>query len=482
MMGFELRDYQDKIVHDTRSMLREGHRSVVLVSPTGSGKGVLLPFIAHGLVKNGKRVLIMAHRQNLVDQLEKAVSQFGVAFSRIRGNQRVRYNCMIGMTQSVVSRLDKIPAPDYILTDEGHHGTSPTNRKIYDYFPNATRLFLTATPIGADGEGLSSVASAMVLGPAVKWLIEQEHLARYTYIKPKNNIDISRIKFKGNGDVNEKSAADEIKRSFHVGDAVEKYLEWMKGKPCIVFCSGIKHAEEVAEAYCAAGIKASAISGTMKRSEIKKLIEGLSNGSVEVLCSADLIGEGTDIPCLQGIQMLRPTKSIVIFLQQCGRALRPKPDGSYAIIIDHVGNNVDLGFPCDERDWSLEGKPKKEVPIKTCERCSRSFHAHEAREEAGKACGDDVCPLKSFEHVAKPREVVREVIDDEMEVINDPWEWAGGIQPAQAFGEELQALIAKADTEEKLKQIARARGYKPAWWIRQAELKGLRKPVKKFWK
>ena len=476
-----LRPYQNDIISGLRGKFREKHQSVVLVSPTGSGKGTLLPFIASGISKNEKTVLIMAHRQNLIDQLCAALDSFDLCYSVVAGNKRIRYKCMIGMVQTIVSRLDNIPEPDYILVDEGHHSTADTYVKIFERFPNAKRVLLTATPEDGNGDGLVKVASAMVIGPAVRWLIENEYLSRYVYIRPPPSIDLKAIKFKTNGDVNEKSAVREIRKSFHVGDAVDLYRKWMDGKPNIVFCCDISHAKEVAEKYREAGYRAEAIAGTMSRSEQKRLLGGLKTGAVQVLCSADLIGEGTDIPCLQGIQMLRPTQSIVIFLQQCGRALRLKPDGSDAIIIDHMGNCVEMGFPCDVRDWSLEPKKKKkEVCLKTCDKCQRSFHAHEARQIAASECPEDVCPIASGA-LSKPRDDREfQVIDAEMEVVIDPWEWAGGIDPVLARGEEWAALMAKADSVDKLKQIGRARGYHHLWATRQAVSKGLMKETRQF--
>lgn len=476
-----LRPYQNDIVQGVRQKFREKHQSVVIVSPTGSGKGTLLPYVASGVVRNDLKVLIMAHRQNLIDQLCEALDSFDLCYSVISGRKHIKYNCMIGMVQTIAPRLSNIPEPDYILVDEGHHSTADTYLKIFEKFPNAKRILLTATPEDANGDGLIKVASAMVIGPTVRWLIEQGFLSRYTYIKPPSSVDLASIKYKANGDVNEKSALKQIRKSFHVGDAVDLYRKWMDGKPNIVFCVDISHAKEVAEAYQKAGYRAEAISGLMSRSEQKRLLGGLKTGEVQVLCSADLIGEGTDIPCLQGIQMLRPSKSIVIVLQQWGRALRVKPDGSNAIIIDHMQNCVDMGFPCDVREWSLEPKKKKgEVCLKTCDRCQRSFHAHEAKEKAAEECSDEKCPMGQVSIERPQHEREFEVIDVEMEVIEDPWAWLGGINPALASGAEYTAMMEKADSVEKLKQICRARGYNHRWATVQAVKKGLIKETRQF--
>lgn len=460
----KLRPYQADLVNGARKSMRLGNNGIVLVLPTGGGKGKILPYIASGLVQNGKRVLVLAHREKLIKQLCESMDGFDLCYSRITSNRRIQYPCMIGMVETVRRRLEKMPEPDYILIDEAHHSVSSQYKAIFAKWPNAKRIGVTATPARPDGKGLNEVFSDIVIGPSMRWLIDEGFLAEYDYYAPPSDVDFSNVRMDKKGEYNEKDAEEAISASRTiVGDAVRHYKQLMPGKPAMVFCTGIQHAKDVAAEFNAAGIPSASIDGTMPSSEQEALMDDLAEGRILCLMSADLIGEGVDVPCVVGCIMLRKTASVVIFLQQAGRALRLKPDGGKAIILDHVGNCQTHGYPADHREWSLEGAPKKSsVCLKTCSRCSRSFHAHEAKRIASEECGDGECPIKNGSETAVERKEI-EVIDADLVAVNDPYAWTGGIDIALARGAEYEALIAKADTEDKLKQIERIRGFKKGW-------------------
>lgn len=480
----KLRPYQENVVNGARNAFRVGRRSVVLVVPTGGGKSAIIGAITQGLVTNNKRVLIMAHRTRLIMQLKETLTKFGIQVSHITGTRKTRLLCMLGMVETVRRRMDKLPEPDYIIVDETHHVLSSQYLSVVNKYPNAKIIGVTATPSRTDGKGLGEVFEEMVLGPAMKWLIDEGFLAQYRYFMVPSHIDLDQIKRDAKtGDYNEKDAASAVRKSHIVGDAIGHYKQYVDGKTGIVFCTGIDHAKEVAQEFNDAGIPSAAIDGTMDDKEQDRLMRSLAAGSIKLLMSADLIGEGVDVPSINCVFMLRPTESVVIFLQQAGRVLRLKEDGSYAYIFDHVQNAKRHGLPCDPRTWTLEMPKKKENEIKTvqCQKCQRVFNAFTAKNDAALSCADSVCPIKNG--ISRPvQERVVEVIDENLVEVNNPWEWAGGIDPILARGPEWEALLAKADTEEKLKQICRARGYNKGWWIRQAEMKGLRKPVRQFWR
>ena len=477
----KLRDYQADLVQKTRLSFRSGNKSVVMVAPTGAGKTALISAIVQGIVSNEKRVYVLAHRSRLISQIASTLDKFGVCYDVIRGSKRMRYLCGLAMVETLRRRIEKMPEPDFIICDESHHACSSQYRAIFDHWPNAKRIGVTATPARTDGKGLGEVFDDMVIGPTMAWLIENGFLARYRYLQIPSHIDLSEIKQNSKGDYDEKSAAGAIRKSHVVGDAIENYRKYLDGKTAIVFCTGIDHAKEVAEEFSQAGIPSAPIDGTMKDSEQEYLLSQLDKAEIKCLMSADLIGEGVDVPTVNGAIMLRPTKSVVVFLQQAGRALRVKPDGSYAVIIDHVGNHKDHGYPADQRAWSLDGAPKKEGEIKTrmCDKCGRVFDAFSAQATAEAECSEEPCPVA--DGISRPiAERVTEVIDESLVEAVNPWEWAGGIDPVLAAGAEYNALIAKADTEDKLKQIQRARGYNARWVTHMAVQKGLRKKTRSF--
>lgn len=190
----KLRPYQDDLVNGARKSLRLGNNGIVLVLPTGGGKGKILPYIASGLVTNGKRVLVLAHREKLIKQLCESMDGFDLCYSRVTSNRRIQYPCMIGMVETVRRRLEKMPEPDYILIDEAHHAVSPQYKAIFAKWPNAKRIGVTATPARPDGKGLNEVFSDIVIGPSMRWLIDEGFLAEYDYYAPPSDVDFSKVR------------------------------------------------------------------------------------------------------------------------------------------------------------------------------------------------------------------------------------------------------------------------------------------------
>ena len=173
----------------------------------------------------------------------------------------------------------------------------------------------------------------------------------------------------------------------------------------------------------------------------------MANGTVDGVCSCDLISEGTDIPAIGCAILLRPTKSKGLYFQQVGRALRPCSGKDYAFILDHVGNTQEHGLPYQEQDWTLEGEKKKrnqkakETAVKV-QQCLSCFTVHEPAP---------VCPMCGH---------VYEIKD------NTPKQVDGKLQEITALTLEKKAKkieVAKSQSLEELLKVAEQRGYKPEW-------------------
>jgi superfamily II DNA or RNA helicase len=219
----------------------------------------------------------------------------------------------------------------------------------------------------------------------------------------------------------------------------------------------------------------------MSSAEREDLISSLADGRLNVLTSCELISEGVDVPVVSGAILLRPTQSLAMFLQQIGRALRPKPDGSSAVILDHVGNVHRFGMPDSDRDWSLDGKAgKRKAPdVTTCELCFKTFPKGAARAQAENCRGVDgeVCPFAQDDSESQKQPPM--VVDGELQKVTDirptvrP-SWAKGLPiDKTATGRNFFRLLELADTKEKLEEIAKARGYDPRWvthkWAERVE-------------
>jgi superfamily II DNA or RNA helicase len=145
------------------------------------------------------------------------------------------------------------------------------------------------------------------------------------------------------------------------GDAVAEYRSHADHKPCVAFCVSIVHARATAELFEKSGYRAAAVHGELPVVERDRLIAGLGTGEIEVLTSCEILGEGVDIPTIGCAILLRPTRSLAVYLQQVGRGLRPAPGKSHLIVLDLAGNALEHGLPDEERHWTLAGAPKRKA-------------------------------------------------------------------------------------------------------------------------
>lgn len=448
-----LRDYQQISIDEIRKVFPENRR-VLFVLPTGGGKTVVFTYIAQNAKRKGI-VLILAHRQEIVDQISKALYKFGVSHGIIMPGVPMTYDdVQVGMVQTVARRLHKIHTPNLIIIDEAHHAVAGTWNKITTHFPDAKILGVTATPQRKDGKGLKSAFDVMIVGLSVKKLIEMGFLSGFDLYAPPTAVDLTDVKTEM-GDYSLAEIEKIMDKASITGSAVGHYKKYLNGAPAIVFCTTLAHSAHVCEQFRAEGWRADSIDGKMSKEERRDRVERLGNGQLNVLTSVDIVSEGFDLPVVQGAILLRPTKSLALYLQQVGRCLRPKPNGSRAVILDHVGVVHNLGMPDEPRAWTLDGKLKgpKKAPTQ-CKKCYKCFYTKPL-------CEDNECPLSK--PTSGGRDAPKEV-DGELQAVSDPYAWAKGIDIAFAKGEEWTALLHHADGKiDRLQQIQKIRGYKQGW-------------------
>lgn len=399
----ELRLYQEKLKIAARKALRESE-SVCVVLPTGGGKTVIFCSMAKSAVERKKTVWICVHRIELLEQTCKALNAFGIPHGIIAPNvPECAAYVQVVMIQTLKRRLSRWTPPDVLIIDECHHAPSTTYAEIIKWLPAGSKsLGFTATPERLDGKGLIHQYKHLVVGPQIKELIEQGWLVPPEVISKKVNFDPRELHTKY-GDYVKEEAAALIDKPQITGDAVKHYKEFANGTAAVAFCINVAHANHVAEQFTAAGIPATAVYGSLPPADRKLRLDAFRQGSIKVLTSADLISEGFDLPRIETAILLRPTKSLALYLQQVGRALRPDPANgkTKAIIIDHVQNWVLHGLPDMERDWQLEGRVKRkrssdgeeeEIVCTTCENCFRVFE------------GKNKCPYCGWEKEKQVRE------------------------------------------------------------------------------
>lgn len=342
----ELREYQIDLVNGVSRSWRTGHRTPCIVLPCGGGKSVIVAEMAKRTAERGKYILFLVHRKELCEQILRTFLWWGVDMRFVR----------IMMVQTACHRLGKMPCPDLIITDENHHSKASSYTKIYDYYRDAYRVGVTATPVRLDGSGLSDVNDDLVIGVSAKWLIENHCLAPYDYYAP-SVADLSTVKVR-RGEFDAKSAEKIMLESKVYGDVIGYYRKFADGMQAVCYCTTVKHSQAMAAQFRAAGIDAAHIDGQMKKAERTKIVEEFRRGAIDILCNVDLISEGFDVPDCSCVIMLRPTQSLTLFIQQAMRCMRYRR-GKRAVILDHVGNYARHGMPDDDREWTLEGKPKR---------------------------------------------------------------------------------------------------------------------------
>lgn len=461
-----LSPYQSTGVDDVYAAFSGGAQRVLFTLPTGGGKTQVFTKIAQLAAEANTRTCIMVHRDALLIQASRKLYECGVQHSIIAPGRSSRYNDLVSVAsvQTLVRRLDRYEF-DFLIPDEAHHAVSPTYQKVFAAFPQAHVLGVTATPIRTDGQGLNAVFDAMVCGPSIGELIREGYLVEPVYTGAEKLVELSSVRTRM-GDFDQRELAKIMDRSEITGDAVDHYRKLCPGKPAVAFCVSVKHAEDVAADFAAAGFRAASIDGTMDVAEIRRRTAGLSDGSIQVLTSCDLVSEGFDAPGVVAAILLRPTKSLAVYLQQVGRALRPAcsvhqlPDAAarlaaiaasskpHAIILDHAGNcfRPGFGFADDEREWTLEGRKKRAtsgngaaaIPIRQCPKC---FRCHRP---------GPTCPACGHVYVVvseSPAIVAGKLVQIDKEAVR----------------RARQGMISAARSYAELKDVAGKLGYSAQW-------------------
>jgi DNA repair protein RadD len=381
-----LRPYQETFTADISAAFRAGCRRVVGTMATGSGKGTVAAAMAQRAAEKGHRVLILAHRKELIEDLSNRIGNAGVPHGVIAANRSMDLSLpvQVASVDTIARRLHQVPAPTLIIQDEAHHLIVGNKwSKVIATWPNAHLVGLTATPERLSGEGLGEghggYFQRLILGPSPQWLTDEGYLSRAKILQPPPCDELSSIKRFDTVTGREK-VRQIMMRPQAIGDPVGYYrrkIAPVHTGTVLGFCVSIPHAQMMEEMYRREGIPSASLSGKTDPQLRRQMIADLGTGKLRALFSCEIISEGTDIPSVTGVQLFRPTDSLTLYLQQVGRALRVCEGKQYAVVLDHVGNSHRHGFPTDEHAWSLEGKAKRkqgERPpsIKVCPECFAS--------------------------------------------------------------------------------------------------------------
>ena len=445
-MSYVLADYQQDVKSGIYSAYANGARNVMAVLPTGAGKTVVMGSVAHEYDGYG---VSMAHRGHLVGQLSLALAREGLHHDIIAPDEVIRtiikahiadpeigrqyYNARAPWKVASVQTIVRRHLPDswtkqvgMIHGDEGHHYLADNMwGRAVNIFPNAYGLFPTATPIRGDGIGLGrghgGIVDSMVVGPDMRWMIDQGHLTDYhVYMPLAEDLDMEGVEVTASGEFNMEKTKKRVKGSAKiVGDVVGRYLEFAAGLKGITFAVDIEHANAICAEYNRRGVPAVIVEATTPETERRAIFGRFKTGDLMQIVNVDLLGEGVDVPAVQVVSMARPTASFSLYAQQFGRALRllvspilraawhtytpmqrkqhiAESGKPRAIIIDHVGNLIThRGAPDMRKEpWTLEARSKKRgaddgIPLRACAKC---FEPYERIHPACPWCGWEPAP------------------------------------------------------------------------------------------
>ena len=335
----ELRPYQKESKAAVFEQWRSGIRRTLLVLPTGCGKTIVFAKITEDCVRNGDRVLILAHRGELLEQAaDKIAKATGLGCATEKAEQSCLgswFRITVGSVQSLMreSRLKRFPE-DYfntIIIDEAHHCISDSYQRVLNHFPDAKVLGVTATPDREDMKNLGQVFESLAYEYTLPKAIKEGYLSPIKAVTIPLQVDLTGVGIQS-GDF---KAGD-------LGTTLDPYLEriaeemekYCREKKTVVFLPLVKTSQKFRDILNAHGFRAAEVNGeSQDRAEI---LEDYASGKYNVLCNSMLLTEGWDCPDVDCIVVLRPTKVRSLYCQMVGRGTRLAPGKDHLLLLDFL--------------------------------------------------------------------------------------------------------------------------------------------------
>ena len=413
MKKIELFDYQE----DMKARIEKAlcfHRSVMAQMPTGTGKTVLLASVVESFLREHSNcnVWIVAHRRELVSQIRETIERVFSKItpslftlkegstshpdplssgareetapprrseplrSKVGGPSKVSPDCLSASAfnvpikavsiQWLSKHYDEIEEePGMIVIDEAHHALAKTYKEMWERFPKAKFLGLTATPCRLNGKGFTDLFDVLVQSWSVPEFISKGRLATYDFVSIKSDGVTQRLidslqKRGADGDYQNKEMDMLLNKKPSIERLYRSLEEFGKDRKGIVYAINISHAQKITKLYQEHGVKAIAIDSKTPATERQQDIEAFKKGDIQVLVNVDIFSEGFDCPDVEFVQLARPTLSLAKYLQMVGRGLRVAKGKKNCVIIDNVGLYRVFGLPSQVWNWNamFEGKLK----------------------------------------------------------------------------------------------------------------------------
>ena len=342
-----LRPYQDQALRAVREAYRQGHRSALVVMPTGTGKTVLFAEISR-LAKGP--VLVLAHRQELVEQAREKISNWcddvvAVEMADQRGFTKpdgTRPKIAVASIQTLSQRLRQAPKDAFkiVVVDEAHHATSDSYRKVLDHF-DAWLLGVTATPDRSDRAPLGDVFSTVAFAYDVRQAIADGWLCPIRSFLVQTRADFSHAR-KVAGELATRDVEDVLTRELHLAEIVTPILRERGDRPAIVFAASVAHAHALCRVFNEQTGEpefAAALDGTSPYDVRAPVLDRFKRGEVKVLVNCSLFTEGFDVPQIALVAIARPVLSRSFYAQMVGRGTRLSEGKQDLLVLDFVPVN-----------------------------------------------------------------------------------------------------------------------------------------------
>ena len=348
----ELRQYQEEARQAVEKQWEDGIQKTLLVLPTGCGKTIVFAKITEDRVRRGDRVLILAHRGEL---LEQAADKIGKVTRLGCAMEKAEQTCLgswfrvvVGSVQSLMreKRLGRFPV-DYfgtIIIDEAHHCISDSYQKVLRHFENAKVLGVTATPDRGDMRNLGEVFDSLAYEYTLPKAIREGYLSPIKALTIPLQLDLSGVAMQS-GDFKAGDIATALDPYlYQIADEMSKYC---RDRKTVVFLPLVKTSQKFRDILQEKGFQAAEVNGESEdRAEI---LEAFERGEYNVLCKSMLVTEGWDCPSVDGVVVLRPTKVRSLYSQMVGRGTRLYPGKEHLLLLDFLWHTErhELCHPAD---------------------------------------------------------------------------------------------------------------------------------------
>ena len=363
-----LRDYQQLAKEEIFSKWNRVD-NILYQMPTGTGKTRLFTSIIRdisiwGLRHNiNYRILIIAHRSELIEQSSRSLDKYRIKHGVLAGTMKDKRD----LTQAIqVASIQTITHPanrcliddlkfDFIIIDEAHHAVANSYQKLWEYCPDAKKLGVTATPWRMNNSGFAQIFDAYIPSMSIKDFIQKGWLATYQYYSIPTSSELVKSiesirEFDIEGDYKNSALVKVCDTSKIRAQLYDSYEKNVLGKKGIIYSISREHSEHICLQYRSRGVAIENIDSKTPAKVREKVIQAFRNGEIDIIVNVDIFSEGFDCPDVEFIQLARPTKSLVKYIQQVGRGLRKNGDKK-CIILDNVGMYSRFGLPDEERDW-----------------------------------------------------------------------------------------------------------------------------------